>query len=133
MVLIGSNRYRSKSSLGYSQEDLVLADDRGSQPRSRCGYHYGAMDFKVGTRIHNLSVLRFRWRCDSRTFTAHGEAKSISGVKCVAPNIPTPQKSVPRQGNSWSHPLTRPTCQQWNNWGKADAYIASGAALVSNK
>ena len=39
----------------------------------------------------------------------------------------------PPLGNSWSHPFTPPTCQQWKNWGKADAYVAGGSALVAKK
>jgi hypothetical protein len=45
----------------------------------------------------------------------------------VAPSNPTP---APPQGNSWSHPLTPPTCQQWKNWGKGDALIATGAGYA---
>jgi hypothetical protein len=36
-------------------------------------------------------------------------------------------------GNSWSHPFSPPTCQQWKNWGKGDAYIAGTAALLAKK
>jgi RHS repeat-associated protein len=43
-----------------------------------------------------------------------------------APNNAAP----PPQGNSWSHPLTPPTCQQWKNWGKGDALIATGAGYA---
>ncbi len=50
----------------------------------------------------------------------------------IAPNKPPPAPAAP-QGNSWSHPLTPPTCQQWKNWGKADAYIATSAKLIATK
>ena len=46
----------------------------------------------------------------------------------IAPDKRTPPAQP--QGNSWSHPLTPPTCQQWKNWGKADAFVAGGAAYL---
>jgi RHS repeat-associated protein len=51
------------------------------------------------------------------------------GGRNGAPNNGTPKPAAP-QGNSWSHPFTPPTCQQWKNWGKADAYIATSAGFL---
>ena len=53
----------------------------------------------------------------------HGSGTTSTGK---VPNSP----ALPPLENSWYHPLTMPTCQQWKNWGKGDAFIAGAAAYV---
>jgi len=67
----------------------------------------------------------------SEDFTVTVSANGPSSTGIIAPsnipNNPTPAPAPP-QGNSWSHPLTPPTCHQWTLWAGSDAFVAAVAS-----